>query len=133
MDLFLKKATENFANNLGFEFTECNDTDVRGYVSKIDINGDKNYSIYVVVPKQKLELVSEVLLGDKYCYDLEDLTKEIANLIVGNSKVVAAENGVEYNISTPEFLGEYNNNIEYDEVKCYKVDGVEFFILYKEK
>jgi len=129
MDSFLKKAAENFAQTLGLELRECNDSEIRGYVSKIDINGDKNYSIYVVVPKQKLELVSEILLGDKYCYDLEDLTKEIANLIVGNSKIIAAQSGVNYDISTPEYMGEYKNDIKYDEFKCYMVDGVEFFIL----
>jgi CheY-specific phosphatase CheX len=133
MDLFLKKAAENFAQTLGFELKECNDSDIRGYVSQIDINGDRNFSIYVVVPKEKLELVSEVLLGDKYCYDQEDLTKEIANLIVGNSKIVASENGVNYDISTPKYLGEYQNDIEYDEYKCYTVDGVEFFILLKNR
>ncbi len=129
MDLIIKKAVENFAEILGLELSECSDENINGFVSKIEIKGDRNYFIYVVVPEQKLELVSEILLGDKDAYDLEDLTKEIANLIVGNSKVIAGEMGVDYNISTPEFLGEYNETIEFDEFKCFQVNGVRFFIL----
>ncbi|WP_457560507.1 chemotaxis protein CheX [Caminibacter sp.] len=129
----LKKASENFAEILGLELKECSDKNIRGYVSKIEIKGDKNLDVYVVLPTQKLELVSEVLLGDKDAYEVDDLSKEIANLIVGNSKVVAGEKDINFNISTPEFLGEYKGDINFDEFKCFEVNGIEFFILIKEK
>ncbi|GAB6045254.1 hypothetical protein JCM11957_08520 [Caminibacter profundus] len=133
MNTILKKACENFAKTLGIEIKECNDKNIRGFIGKIFILGDINYDIYLIVPKEKLDLVSEIFFGDKNDYDLEDLTKEIANLIVGNSKIVADENNIYFDISTPEFLGEYKNNIDFDDFICLESKGVKFFILYKEK
>ncbi len=133
MNSILKKACENFANSLGFEIEECKNGRIMGYVSKISVSGDKNFDIYVVLPKEKLEFISEILLGDRESYDLEDLTNEIANLIIGNSKIVAGEENINFDISTPDFLGEYEGNIDYDDKLCFKADGIKFFILYKEK
>ena len=132
MNGILYKACENFANTLGLEIEKCKSEDIKGYVSKITISGDKNYDIFLVVPREKLEIVSEIFFGDKNEYDLEDMTKEIANLIVGNSKIVAGERNINFDISTPEFLGEYKGNIDYDDFICLESRGVKFFILYKE-
>jgi len=133
MNVILKKACENFAKSLGLEeVKECNDENIKGYVSKISINGDLNYDIFLILPKEKLDMISEIFFESKE-YDLEDLTKEITNLIVGNSKVVAGENKIDFDISTPEFLGEFKNNINYDNKLCFETNGVKFYILYKEK
>jgi hypothetical protein len=127
----LKKASINFANSIGATLEECNKANLRGFVSKIEIHGDKNMAIYLVLPKEKLDKVSEAFFGD-LDYEPEDLANEIANLIVGNSKVVAEAENINYNISVPEFLGEYKG-IEYDEILCFSLDGIDFYILLKEK
>jgi hypothetical protein len=129
----LKKASEKFAEAIGGELTKCEDDDIHGFVSKIEINGDKNMDIFLVLPKKKLDLVSERFFGSNEDYDLRDLCNEIANLIVGTSKNVADEFGVNYDISVPEFLGEYKGNIKFDNMFCFKIDGEKFYILYKEK
>ncbi|MEO1924016.1 MAG: hypothetical protein ABGX25_05840 [Nautiliaceae bacterium] len=129
----LKKACENFAESLGGELKECNEQDIHGLVSKIEISGDVNYEVFLVLPKKKLDMVSEIFFGDTE-YDEKDLTDEITNLIIGNSKVVAEEKNIKYNISIPEFLGDYDNlKIEYDEMLCFKFNGINFYILLKEK
>ncbi|NPA11150.1 MAG: chemotaxis protein CheX [Epsilonproteobacteria bacterium] len=127
----LKEASKNFADSIGAELSECKKDDLRGYVSKIDIDGDKNLSIYLVLPKEKLDKVSEAFFGE-IDYEPNDLANEIANLIIGNSKVVAEKYNIKYNISVPEFLGEYHG-IEYDEILCFAMDGVDFYILLKAK
>ncbi len=132
MNGILYKACENFANTLGIEIKQCKSNEIKGYVSRISISGDKNYDIYLVVPKEKLELVSEIFFGDKDDYDLEDMTKEIANLIIGNSKVIAGEQNINFEISTPEFLGEYHG-LDFDDFICLESRGIKFFILYKER
>ena len=130
MDNILFKSCENFANSLGFNIIKCKDENIRGFVAEVDIKGDLNYKIYVVLPKEKLDMISEAFFGDKD-YDIEDLTKEVANLIVGNSNVVAAEENINFDISVPKYLGEYKN-IDYDGKICLKSNGVNFFVLYKE-
>jgi len=131
MNGILKKACENFAKSLGLEVKECNDSNIKGYVSKISISGDMNYDIFLVLPKEKLDMISEIFFESTE-YDLEDLAKEIANLIVGNSKIVAGDKNINFDISTPEFLGEYKE-IPHDEELCFESRGVKFYILYKEK
>jgi len=129
----LKEAGKNFADSLGATFEVCDKKNLRGYVSKVDIEGDENYSVYLVLPKEKLDKVSELFFGE-IMYEPDDLSKEVANLIVGNSKVVAASRGINYNISVPEYLGEFKDNkIEWDEMWCFYFDGIDFYILLKGK
>ena len=132
MNSILYKACENFAKSLSTDIKRCKSGDIKGYVGRISVTGDKNYDFYVVIPREKLEMVSEIFFGDKDEYDLEDMTKEITNLIIGNSKVIAGEQNIDFEISTPEFLGEYNG-IDFDDFICLESGGVKFFILYKEK
>jgi len=127
----LKKSAQEFAQSIGAEVNECNESNLRGYVSKISISGDENYDIYLVLPKDKLDMVSEALFGDTE-YETDDLSNEIANLIVGASKVKAEEENIKYNISVPEYLGEYKE-IEYDKMYCFKINGKDFYILLKER
>ncbi|NPA87934.1 MAG: chemotaxis protein CheX [Epsilonproteobacteria bacterium] len=127
----LKRSATEFANSLDATLEECNEKNIRGYVSKISIKGDENYDIFVVLPKDKLDLVSELFFGDTE-YETDDLSNEIANLIIGNAKVQAEDKNIKFNISTPEFLGEYTD-IEHDEMYCFKMNGKDFYILLKEK
>jgi len=130
MEKFFIKAADNFAKSLGLSFDKCKDEVKEGFVSKIEINGDLNFDVYILIPKKTLDLVSISLFGDDD-YDLADLTNEIANLIIGNAKVVAGEEGVSFNISTPEFLDK--EKIDYDKKVDLSINNECFAILFKEK
>jgi len=127
MDEFLDKAVENFIKSIGGTFGKCNNPNKEGFISKIELKGDINKTIYLFIPKETLDTVSMLLFGETE-YDLLDLTNEIANLIVGNAKVIASKNNVNFNISTPEFLD--LKNIKYDTKKNYSIDGECFSIFY---
>jgi CheY-specific phosphatase CheX len=127
----LKASAKEFADSLGAEFGECKKSDLRGYVGKMEISGDENYEIFLILPKDKLDMVSELFFGDTE-YEIDDLVKEIANLIVGAAKVKAEDKNIKFNISLPEFLGEYEP-IEYDEMYCFHINNKDFYILLKEK
>ena len=127
MKRYFSKAVENLANSIGATFGKCENPPKEGYISKIDIDGDVKKSIYILVPKITLDKISIHLFGD--CeYDLADLVNEIANLIVGNAKVVASEEDVHFNISTPEFLDV--KDVTYEKREDYSIDGECLSILY---
>jgi CheY-specific phosphatase CheX len=132
MKNIFKEAVKNYIDSIEGELNDCKVKPHRGFMSKIDIKGDKNYSVYVVVPKEKLDYIAELWFGDSSEYDIEDLTKEIANLIVGNAKIVAQDKGVSFEISTPEFVGEYDT-FEYDDILKFKFKNRCFYVIFKEK
>ncbi len=127
MKRFFSKAAENFVKSIGGNFDVCKNPPKEGFISKIDIDGDVCKSVYLLVPKETLDSVSMLLFGE--CeYDLVDLVNEMANLIIGNAKVVAAEENVHFDISTPEFLDA--KDINYESREDYSIDGECFSILY---
>jgi CheY-specific phosphatase CheX len=128
----IKKSVKNYLSSLESDFSECEDKNINGYVSKIEIKGDKKADIYIVIPRKKLEYIAEYWFGDNE-FDEKDLTNEILNLIIGNAKVVGNKKNINFNISTPEFLGEYRDNINYDDILAFKYKDVCFYILFKEK
>ena len=127
-----KMAVNNFIESIDGKVDECNKNPEKGFVSKIEIQGDENYDVILVVPKEKLDYVSMFLFGDDD-YDIQDLTNEIANMIVGNAKMVADGKGIKFDISIPSFMGEFQDNIEYDDILRFEYKGVCFYILFKEK
>ena len=129
MEKFFIKAAENFAKSIGAEIDNCKGDTKEGFISEIDIRGDENLDIYLILPKDVLDTVSELLFGDTD-YDIEDLTKEIANLIVGNAKVLASEENIHFNISTPKFFDKID--IDYDKKIDLSIKGKCFSILFKE-
>ena len=76
-----------------------------------------------------LDIVSELLFGDTD-YDIEDLSKEIANLIVGNAKVLASDEDIHFDITTPKF--HKHINMDYDKKIDLSIQGKCFSILFKE-
>jgi CheY-specific phosphatase CheX len=78
------------------------------YVAGIDINGDANHTVNLYIKRKTLEKMAYLFLFDETPDEtvLTDLIQEIANLIVGKAKVVAAEKGLNFNISTPTFLSD---------------------------
>jgi CheY-specific phosphatase CheX len=127
----IKKSVKNYLSSLESDFSECENKNINGYVSKVEIKGDKEADIYVVMPKKKLDYIS-MYWFDNMDYNIKDLTNEIANLIIGNAKIIASKKNINFNISTPEFLGEYKN-IDYDDVLSFKYKNVCFYVLFKEK
>jgi len=126
----VKEAVKNFVDSIEAYIDECKDEKIEGFVSKISIRGDENYDIYVVVPHEKLVYMSNYYFGEDK-YDPKDLTNEIANLIIGNAKIIAAKKNINFNISTPEFLGEFKE-VEYDERLSFRFNHEKcFFILFK--
>jgi len=130
MENFFVTAAKNFAASLDIDFNFCNDKVEKGFVSKIEIEGDLNYSVYILIPKKTLDLVSISLFGDDI-YDLPDLTNEIANLIIGNAKVVASEENVNFDITTPQFLDE--EDVKYEKRVDLSLNNKCFAILFKER
>jgi hypothetical protein len=128
-----KEAVKNFMDSVEAKADECNEEVKEGYVSKITIDGDENYDIYIVVPHEKLSYIANYYFGED-SFDVEDLTKEIANQIIGNAKIIAAEKNVSFNIGVPEFLGEFDGNINYDDILSFRFNGGKcFYILFKGK
>jgi len=132
MKNIFKEAVKNYINSIEGNLSDCKVNPHKGFLSKISIDGDENYDIFVVVPKAKLDYIAELWFGDKEDYDIADLTKEIANLIVGNAKVIAENKGLKFNISTPQFIGEYKA-IKYDDILKFKFENRCFYIIFKEK
>ena len=129
MEKFFIKAAQNFAKSIGAEIGHCESDIKEGYIGEVDIRGDENLNIYILLPKDVLDIVSELLFGDTD-YDIEDLSKEIANLIVGNAKVLASEENIYFNITTPKFSKSLD--IDYDKRVDLSIKGKCFSILFKE-
>ena len=127
---FIEESVKEFVNTLKAKFGKCENEVSDGYMSKIEVNGDLNYEVYLSFPKKTLDKVSMLLFGDDD-YDLEDLLKEIANLIVGKAKVLASNKEVHFNISIPEFID--RKEISFDDKMTYSIDGECFTIFLKGK
>ena len=126
-----KEAVKNFVDSIEAHIDDCRDEKIEGFMSKISIRGDENYDIYVIVPHEKLTYMSNYYFGEDE-YDSKDLTDEIANLIIGNTKILATKKNINFNISTPEFLGEFKE-VEYNEKLSFRFNHHKcFFILFKE-
>jgi len=129
MEKFFIKAAENFAKSIGAEINHCESKVKEGFVSQINIRGDENLDIFLILPKDVLDTISELLFGDTD-YDIEDLSKEIANLIVGNAKVLASEENIHFDISTPKFLK--NIDVDYKKRIDLSIKDKCFSIIFKE-
>ena len=131
MKNILTQAIKNYIESIEADIKECKSTPKSGYVAQIDIKGDINSKIFVVLPKIKLDYIATLWFGDSNDYDKEDLTKEITNQIIGNAKVIAEEKNINFDISTPKYLGEYKK-IDYDEIIKFKFKNRCFYILIKD-
>jgi L-lactate utilization protein LutB len=129
----IKEAVKNFMDSIEAKADECNEEVKDGFVSKIPIRGDENYDIYIVVPHEKLTYIANYYFGEDN-FDTEDLTKEIANQIIGNAKIIAQKKNVSFDIGVPEYLGKFDKNIKYDDILSFRFNGNKcFYILFKEK
>ena len=77
----------------------------QGYLASIKLN---DTTIYILASTPLLTLLAQNLLFEDNpdAATLQDMTKELANLIVGKAKVLSQEKGQTASISTPLFCGE---------------------------
>lgn len=131
MFVIFKTAVDKFLESIEGKANECKSIPKSGYVSEIDIKGDILYRIYVVLQKSHLDSVSEIYFGDRN-YEIDDLLNEITNQIVGNAKVVANEHNTHFDISIPQYLGEYKK-IDSDYLLKFKFKNRCFYLIFKEE
>ncbi|MDE6978827.1 MAG: chemotaxis protein CheX [Helicobacter sp.] len=94
--------------SLGESPKECMQKLSQGYISSLAFSceGDK-FTLYVVSTLQFLQHISSVMLFDDEPSEeiLQDISKELANLVAGVAKVSANKNSVAFGIATPLFVG----------------------------
>ncbi|HIV49155.1 chemotaxis protein CheX [uncultured Helicobacter sp.] len=95
----------------------------KGYLTKISmLKGDViDKDVFLLFDKAFLKIVAKALLEDTNPdkATLEDMAKELANLIVGHAKVIAKGNK-SFNISVPSYLG-YKLIKDYDSGLHFKL------------
>lgn len=77
------------------------------YSASVEVYGDINYHVALYIPEKSLKKMAFLFLfeEDPDAETLEDLIKEISNIVIGKSKVYAADDGLNFKIKTPQFLG----------------------------
>ena len=89
---------------------------------------------YLLFKKHTLNEFSKALLFEDNLNedDLDDLIKEIANMIIGSAKVILETKNKQniYKISTPDFLGHVPNHklLKLEDFLLYKVKNRSFII-----
>jgi hypothetical protein len=96
-----------------------------GYLAEVPFeeNG-QSFVATVWIDKEALKRLATILLED---HDpshttLEDLTAEVANFIVGHTKMKASDAGIDCTMSTPVFKG-VAPMPEEQEIRRYELDG----------
>ena len=87
----------------------------QGYLASIKLN---DTTIYILASTPLLTLLAQNLLFEDNpdTATLQDMTKELANLIVGKAKVLSQEKGQAASISTPLFCGEMFQDVTQDSI-----------------
>ncbi len=98
-----------FENEFGLKLEECkNIPNHSAYTATIPYRSYSKEQIATIwVQKPTLKKLSNILLFDDNPDEetLEDLTKELANFIVGHAKMLAHNQDLDYDIKTPKFAG----------------------------
>ena len=87
----------------------------QGYLASIKLN---DTTIYILASTPLLTLLAQNLLFEDNpdAATLQDMTKELANLIVGKAKVLSQASGQAASISTPLFCGKMPQDAAQDSV-----------------
>lgn len=126
----IDKSTNNFCKNItALELVPAKNISKNLYGSAIAIfENSVEYQCYLLFHKHTLNEFAKALLFEDNLQeeDLDDLCKEVANLIVGSAKMLLEEQNpaCSYRIATPVFLGHVPN---------MKLLTLEEFLLYKIK
>ena len=93
-----------------------------------------DYAFYLFFPKEILDKFREIFLKNLVLKedDLCDVSKEMANEIVGYAKVKLNESKDEFKLGVPEYLGKVDfANFKLEKEFTYGIDGFNFRIGYK--
>lgn len=126
----INSATKSFCNDIiGLETQQAKCFGKNFYGAAISIcENDTEIQWYLLFKKNTLNEFSKALLFEDNLNedDLDDLVKEVANMIVGSAKVILEDQNsdITYKISTPDFLGH---------VPRVELLKLEEFLLYKIK
>ncbi len=105
MDVYAKSFIQTIKNTTSLTPHITHTAIHTGYCSKISTQETHFY--FCFDHAFLLSISSAMLFDDNPTKDdLYDLSKEIANLVIGHAKVLLAEQGVHIQINTPSFLGE---------------------------
>jgi len=98
-----------FENEFGLKLETCKKIpNHTAYTATIPYQSDSKDRIATIwVQKPTLKKLSNILLFEENPDEetLEDLTKELANFIVGHAKMLAHNQDLDYDIKTPKFAG----------------------------
>lgn len=98
-------------------------------------DGTKEIQFFLYFHKEVLKDAADKLLLTRYTEDdLDDLSRELANQIVGYAKNLLNDAHVHqpYKLGTPEFLGVVEHfHLTFDEEKIYNINGNTLKIGYK--
>ena len=95
----------------------------QGYLASIKLN---DTTIYILASTPLLTLLAQNLLFEDNpdAATLQDMTKELANLIVGKAKVLSQASGQAASISTPLFCGEMFQDVAQDAAQNIAQDSI---------
>jgi len=98
-----------FENEFGFKLNKCKSIpNHSAYTATISYKSDSKEQIATIwIQKPTLKKLSNILLFEDNPDEdtLKDLTKELANFIVGHAKMIAHNQDLDFDIKTPKFKG----------------------------
>lgn len=115
-----------FENEFGLKLEKCKNSPRHlAYTATIPYKSNSKEKIATIwVQKPTLKKLSNILLFEEKPDEdtLEDLTKELANFIVGHAKMLAHNQNLDYDIKTPKFAG-FNKLDPSSETLLYKIEN----------
>ena len=136
--MLIDKAVDNFfVNMIGFKVKKQSDLFYdRLFISNIFLSYDsKDISYDIIFQKELLEDVAKVMFMEDVSdrESLIDLNNEVANLIIGNLKVLLSDSlniSDDIELSTPRFVGEVSIKMrkKYDKLYNYLINGYYFAV-----
>jgi chemotaxis protein CheY-P-specific phosphatase CheC len=131
----VRKATKSFCEDIvGLEVCDAKYVGKNFYGAAIALIQDKTeIQWYLLFKKDTLNQFAKALLFEDSLKedDLDDLVKEVANMIIGSAKVILEKNSKdEYQLTTPDFLGHVPDIklLKLEEYLLYKIKNRTFVI-----
>ena len=132
----IDNATKSFCTDIiGIEIQKAKYFGKDFYGAAIALNeNDQENQWYLLFKKNTLNEFSKALLFEDNLNedDLDDLIKEVSNMIVGSAKVILEKENPDktYKLSTPDFLGHVPriNLLKLEEFLLYKIKNRTFVI-----
>ncbi|QQF52875.1 restriction endonuclease [Campylobacter fetus] len=130
-------ATKHFCTDtLGFELEDGSKLGKDVYGASIPVYKDnEEYQFFLYFKRDTLKYFAKVLLNvsDEKHVDLGDLSREVANQIIGYAKnLLNDRHDGKYKLGTPEFLGKVESfPVKLAESKLFKMKNRTFKIGYK--